>query len=62
LSRNDYFGYWQTPPSCPYRLLQRDVMDEIIVELTSSFIMTDLGIAHAPRAEHAAYIASWLQA
>ncbi|MBI5011346.1 MAG: hypothetical protein HZC06_00515, partial [Methylocystis sp.] len=35
-------------------------MDEIIVELTSSFIMADLGIAHTPRAEHAAYIASWL--
>jgi antirestriction protein ArdC len=37
-------------------------MDEIIVELTSSFIMADLGIAHTPRAEHAAYIASWLKA
>jgi antirestriction protein ArdC len=36
-------------------------MDEIIVELTSSFIMADLGIAHTPRAEHASYIASWLQ-
>ena len=37
-------------------------MDEVIVELTSSFIMADLGIAHEPRAEHAAYIASWLSA
>ena len=36
-------------------------MDEIIVELASSFIMADLGIAHTPRAEHASYIASWLQ-
>jgi len=36
-------------------------MDEVIVELTSSFIMADLGIAHKPRAEHAAYIASWLE-
>jgi antirestriction protein ArdC len=35
-------------------------MDEIIVELTSSFIMADLGIAHTPRAEHAAYVASWV--
>jgi len=26
-------------------------MDEIIVELTSSFIMADLGIAHTPRAD-----------
>jgi len=37
-------------------------MDEVIVELTSSFIMADLGLAHKPRAEHAAYIASWLEA
>ncbi len=36
-------------------------MDEVIVELTSSFIMADLGIAHKPRAEHAAYIASWIE-
>jgi antirestriction protein ArdC len=36
-------------------------MDEIIVELTSSFIMADLGIAHTPRAEHASYVTSWLQ-
>jgi hypothetical protein len=26
LSRNDYFGDWQTPPSYPYGLLQRDVI------------------------------------
>jgi Zincin-like metallopeptidase len=37
-------------------------MDEVVVELTSSFVMADLGIAHEPRAEHAAYIASWLKA
>jgi antirestriction protein ArdC len=36
-------------------------MDEVIVELTSSFIMADLGIAHMSRAEHAAYIASWIE-
>jgi antirestriction protein ArdC len=36
-------------------------MDEVIVELTSSFIMADLGIAHRARAEHAAYIASWIE-
>jgi antirestriction protein ArdC len=36
-------------------------MDEVIVELTSSFIMADLGIAHRPRAEHAAYIACWIE-
>jgi antirestriction protein ArdC len=36
-------------------------MDEVIVELTSSFIMADLGIAHTARAENAAYIASWIE-
>ena len=36
-------------------------MDEVVCELTSSFVMADLGIAHRPRSEHAAYIASWLQ-
>jgi len=35
-------------------------MGEVIVELTSSFVMADLGIANHPRREHAAYIASWL--
>ena len=34
-------------------------MDEV-VELTSSFVMADLGLAHRPREEHAAYIGSWL--
>jgi antirestriction protein ArdC len=36
-------------------------MDEVVVELTSSFIMADLGIAHTARAENAAYIASWVE-
>jgi antirestriction protein ArdC len=36
-------------------------MDEVIAELTSSFIMADLGIAHRLRAEHAAYVASWIK-
>ncbi len=35
-------------------------MDEVVAELTSSFVMADLGITHRPREEHAAYIASWL--
>ena len=39
----------------------RYAMDEVIVELTSSFVMADLGIANSPRREHAAYIASWLK-
>jgi len=37
-------------------------MDEVLCELTSSFVLADLGIAHRPRAEHAAYISSWLNA
>lgn len=32
-----------------------------LVELTASFLLADLGIAHEPRPDHAAYIASWLQ-
>jgi antirestriction protein ArdC len=35
-------------------------MDEVVCELTSSFVMADLGIAHRPREEHAAYLRSWL--
>jgi antirestriction protein ArdC len=36
-------------------------MEEATAELTASFLLADLGIAHEPRADHAAYIASWLQ-
>lgn len=34
--------------------------EEICVELASGFVLADLGIAHNPREDHAAYIASWL--
>jgi antirestriction protein ArdC len=34
--------------------------EEICVEILSGFILADLGIAHHPRADHAAYVASWL--
>jgi antirestriction protein ArdC len=37
-------------------------MDEVVCELTSSFVLADLGIASRPRAEHAAYISSWIKA
>jgi antirestriction protein ArdC len=33
-----------------------------VAELASSFVLADLGIAHRPRAEHAAYIAFWVKA
>lgn len=35
--------------------------EEIIVELLSGLILADLAIAHHPRPDHAAYIASWLE-
>jgi len=34
--------------------------EEICVELASGFVLADLGIAHNPREDHAAYIAGWL--
>lgn len=36
-------------------------MEEICAELTASFVLADLGIAHHPRSDHAAYVASWLR-
>ena len=36
-------------------------LEEISVELLSGMILADLGIAHHPRPDHAAYVASWLQ-
>ena len=35
-------------------------IEEITAELTAGFILADLGIAHHPRPDHAAYVASWL--
>ncbi len=35
--------------------------EEIVVEILSGFVLADLGIAHQPRPDHAAYIASWLK-
>ena len=32
-----------------------------MVEILSGFVLADLGIAHQPRPDHAAYIASWLK-
>lgn len=36
-------------------------IEEATAELTASFILADLGIAHHPRPDHAAYAASWLR-
>jgi antirestriction protein ArdC len=35
-------------------------VEEIIAELTAALVLADLGLAHHPRADHAAYVASWL--
>lgn len=36
-------------------------MEEAVAELTASYVLADLEIAHHPRSDHAAYIASWLK-
>jgi antirestriction protein ArdC len=36
-------------------------IEEVTAESTASFVLADLGIAHHPRPDHAAYVASWLR-
>jgi antirestriction protein ArdC len=36
-------------------------MEELVAELGSAFLCADLGLTPEPRADHAAYIASWLK-
>lgn len=36
-------------------------IEEATAELAASFVLADLGIAHHPRPDHAAYVASWLR-
>ena len=36
-------------------------MEEIVAELTAALVTATLSIAHHPRADHAAYVASWLK-
>lgn len=40
---------------------QAVAMEECVAELPASFILADLGLAHHPRPDHAAYIASWAE-
>lgn len=40
---------------------ERYAAEEAIADLGAAMIMADLGIAHHPRPDHAAYIASWLK-
>ncbi len=35
--------------------------EELVAELTAAMVLADLGLAAHPRADHAAYVASWLQ-
>lgn len=35
-------------------------MEELVAELGTSFLCSDLGITQEPRKDHAAYIANWL--
>ena len=39
---------------------QASAMEELIAELGAAFLCADLGLSNTPRADHAAYIASWL--
>jgi antirestriction protein ArdC len=48
----DFTGKWSR---------QALAMEEMTAELTASFVLADLAVAHEPRPDHAAYIASWLQ-
>lgn len=36
-------------------------VEELVAELTAGYVLADLGLAHHPRPDHAAYIASWLK-
>ncbi len=36
-------------------------MEEACAELTASFVLADLGLAHEPRPDHAAYLATWME-
>jgi antirestriction protein ArdC len=36
--------------------------EELVAELGASYLMADLGLAYTPRPDHAAYLASWLNA
>jgi antirestriction protein ArdC len=37
-------------------------MEELIAELGSAFLLAEVGMAAAPRVDHAQYIDSWLRA
>jgi antirestriction protein ArdC len=61
------FGHWSGAPSRLNRDLsgrfgdERYSMEELIAELTSSFLCADLQIQSEPRVDHAPYVSSWLK-
>jgi antirestriction protein ArdC len=40
---------------------QAVAVEELVADLTAAYILGDLGLAHHPRPDHAAYLASWLE-
>ena len=60
-------GHWSGAPSRLNRDLsgrfgdERYGMEELIAELTSCFICSDLQIQSEPRVDHAPYLGSWLK-
>ena len=35
--------------------------EELVAEFSAAFVLADLGIAHEPRSDHAAYLSGWLE-
>ena len=46
---------------CPIPV-QNYAMEELVAELGAAFLCADVGVTNSPRPDHAAYVASWLQA
>lgn len=40
---------------------QAYAMEELVAELGAAFLCADLGVSNAPRPDHAAYVANWLE-
>jgi antirestriction protein ArdC len=65
-TKADEFGHWSGAPCRLNRDLsgrfgdERYSMEELIAELTSSFLCADLQIQSEPRVDHAPYVSSWL--
>lgn len=59
--------HWTAPPTRCNRDLkgrfgdQSYAMEELVADLGSAFLCSDLGITSSPRPDHAAYLTSWLK-